>query len=99
MTTHDHHLTLTIPFSTPRQAQIAYNAISPDPQLKPDQFTQVLSVSKAIGSCDESNNPGRILIAKFEAESERVLRVGVNGFLESLGVVVGCLKDLDYHSS
>ncbi|KAK9385895.1 CTAG/Pcc1 family [Lipomyces mesembrius] len=95
MTKHDHHLKLTIPFSTSRQAQIAYNAISPDPQLKPDQFTQVLSVSDASGTSDELS-AGRILVAEFDAASERVLRVGVNGFLESLGVVVGCLRDLDY---
>ncbi|KAK9237750.1 CTAG/Pcc1 family [Lipomyces kononenkoae] len=95
MSKHDHHLTLTIPFHTSRQAEIAYNAISPDPQLKPDQFTQVLSIKDASGPGDQLI-AGRILVAEFEAASERVLRVGVNGFLDSLGVVVGCLKDLDY---
>ncbi|KAK9465182.1 CTAG/Pcc1 family [Lipomyces arxii] len=85
MTQHNHKLTVTIPFETIRQAEIAYKAISPDPQLKPDQFTQELLVGQSNTS----------LVAKFTAVSDRVLRVGVNGFMESLGVVVGCLKDLD----
>ncbi|KAK9368112.1 CTAG/Pcc1 family [Lipomyces kononenkoae] len=95
MSKHDHHLTLTIPFETARQTEIAYNAISPDPQLKPDEFTQVLSITEACDPGDQSIPSRIILVAEFEAASERVLRVGVNGFLDSLGVVIGCLKDLD----
>ncbi|KAK9474468.1 CTAG/Pcc1 family [Dipodascopsis tothii] len=79
-------LSLQVPFPTARQAQIAYGAISPDPQVKPDQFVVDLVVEDST------------LNAKFSAASDRVLRVGVNGFFESLNVVLECLHELDVQS-
>ncbi|KAK9452284.1 CTAG/Pcc1 family [Limtongia smithiae] len=90
-TDHKHYLTLTIPFPSCREAEIAYKAISPDPELKPDQFTQQLRHGPAAGEGGRSGE----LVAEFAAASDRVLRVGVNGFMASLGVVVGCLAELD----
>lgn len=39
------------------------------------------------------------LIATFGAVSARTLRVGVNSFMDSLGLVVECLEDLDLGST
>ncbi|KAK9481110.1 CTAG/Pcc1 family [Lipomyces japonicus] len=95
---HPHRLAVLIPFATWRQASIAVSALSPDPQLRPDQFVQVLSISGRHDDDIKNNKDDDIqtgLLAQFEAASERVLRVGVNGFFESLGVVIGCLNELD----
>lgn len=36
------------------------------------------------------------LLADFGAVSARTLRVGVNSFMDSLGLVMECLEDLDF---
>ncbi|KAI9651757.1 MAG: hypothetical protein M1831_007601 [Alyxoria varia] len=37
----------------------------------------------------------RILITHYRATTNRMLRVSVTGFFESLGVVIGCMRELD----
>lgn len=41
------------------------------------------------------NAEQNILVVNYAATTNRMLRVAVNGFLESLGVVIGVMKDLD----
>ncbi|KAK9456078.1 transcription factor Pcc1-domain-containing protein [Dipodascopsis uninucleata] len=82
-------LAVFIPFPTYRQADIILRTLSPDPQLKHDQFEQMLST-------EMTGEEECTLKADFRAVTDRVLRVGVNGFFESLGVAVGCLRELDY---
>lgn len=36
-----------------------------------------------------------MLLAEYKATTNRMLRVAVNGFMESLGVVVGVMGELD----
>lgn len=36
-----------------------------------------------------------VLRVEYAATTNRMLRVAVNGFIESVGVVVGVMKDLD----
>jgi EKC/KEOPS complex subunit PCC1/LAGE3 len=36
-----------------------------------------------------------VLQVNYAATTNRMLRVAVNGFIESVGVVVGVMKDLD----
>ena len=36
-----------------------------------------------------------VLVVDYAATTNRMLRVAVNGFFESVGVVIGVMKDLD----
>ncbi len=36
-----------------------------------------------------------VLVAVYKATTNRMLRVAVNGFMESLGVVLGVMQELD----
>jgi EKC/KEOPS complex subunit PCC1/LAGE3 len=37
----------------------------------------------------------RVLRVQYQATTNRMLRVAVNGFFESLGVVIHCMEELD----
>lgn len=36
-----------------------------------------------------------VLVAEYKATTNRMLRVAVNGFMESMGVVLGVMEELD----
>lgn len=38
---------------------------------------------------------GSVLVTQYSATTNRMLRVAVNGFFESLGVVMACIRELD----
>jgi EKC/KEOPS complex subunit PCC1/LAGE3 len=40
-------------------------------------------------------SPEKILAVEYAATTDRMLRVAVNGFFESLGVVLHCMEELD----
>jgi EKC/KEOPS complex subunit PCC1/LAGE3 len=42
-----------------------------------------------------ANPEDSVLQVNYAATTNRMLRVAVNGFIESVGVVVGVMKDLD----
>ncbi|KAF2748578.1 Pcc1-domain-containing protein [Sporormia fimetaria CBS 119925] len=78
-------VTLTIPFPTPRLCTAAHDALRVDKELSPD-------VSRHFSISPENPND---LIVDYAATTNRMLRVAVNGFCESLGVVIGVMRDLD----
>ena len=45
------------------------------------------------GSMEEGMN--RELCVKYQATTNRMLRVAVNGFMESLGIILGVMEELD----
>ncbi|KAJ2664564.1 hypothetical protein IWW48_000817 [Coemansia sp. RSA 1200] len=67
--------TLTVPFASAKLASIAQNA------LQVDQEISTGKVSRTITTTD------RKLVVTFDAESLRMLRVGLNGFMDSLILV------------
>lgn len=76
-----HSLTLTIPFLTPDLAHIAQRTLSVDSELSsPSELTRQLTVT------DSS------LVAHFDSQSLRKLRVTVNGFLDSLTLITETIK-------
>ncbi|EAT82103.1 hypothetical protein HBI56_081040 [Parastagonospora nodorum] len=75
-------LTLSIPFPTPSLASTAHLALSVDAELSP-------LVRRAF----EVQND--VLQVNYAATTNRMLRVAVNGFIESVGVVIGVMRDLD----
>jgi EKC/KEOPS complex subunit PCC1/LAGE3 len=81
--------TLTIPFPTPHLASTARTALSVDAELSPF-VRRSFQVTSAPQSSEEN-----VLQVNYAATTNRMLRVAVNGFIESVGVVVGVMKDLD----
>jgi len=81
------HSTLQIPFPTPHLAQTASTALSVDAELSP-----LVRRSFSLTSVDSSSS---VLQVNYAATTNRMLRVAVNGFIESVGVVIGVMKDLD----
>ncbi|CAN6629287.1 EKC/KEOPS complex subunit Pcc1p [Trichomonascus vanleenenianus] len=79
----EYKLSVDVPFISERQAYVAIKSLSPDPELRPDQFRKTLTLAK------------NVLHVEFEAASDRSLRVGVNGFFDSLNVVIECIEELN----
>lgn len=100
---------ITIPLPTARLATCAMRALAVDKELSP-QVRRTLSVAPLStaqlaspslpsttsedGETGGSNQPAE-LRSLYQAATNRLLRVAVNGFLESLGVVLGVMEELD----
>jgi len=76
-------LTLHTPLPTPRLATIALQSLSIDPELSP-------LVQRSFHLTTPTT-----LTTYYSATTNRMLRVAVNGFFESLGVVLACMRELD----
>ncbi|KAF7892519.1 uncharacterized protein EAF02_000057 [Botrytis sinoallii] len=85
-------LTLDIPLPTPRLASAALSALSVDAELSPLVRRTFSLVSP---SPDSSSAPKSILRTSYRATTNRMLRVAVNGFMESVSVVLGVMEELD----
>jgi len=48
----------------------------------------------SLGGSDKENEQN-VLVVDYAATTNRMLRVAVNGFFESVGVVIGVMRDLD----
>ncbi|KAK4116890.1 Pcc1-domain-containing protein [Canariomyces notabilis] len=82
-------LTLDIPFPDARLASVALNAIRVDKELSL-LVKRDLSVIPADGSSDQS-----VLRVEYKAATNRMLRVAVNSFLDSLALVLEVMEELD----
>ncbi|KAF2686694.1 Pcc1-domain-containing protein [Lentithecium fluviatile CBS 122367] len=82
-------LTLNIPFPTAHLASTALCVLSVDAELSP-----LVRRSFALTTLADSTEQ-TILRVDYAATTNRMLRVAVNGFFESAGVVIGVMKDLD----
>lgn len=61
----------------------------PSRALEATEVLNVLHMNEA-GEAEET-----ILITEYKATTNRMLRVAVNGFMESLGLVLGVMEELD----
>jgi len=99
---------IRIPFPTARLASIAIRSLSVDPELSPlvRRSLEIVKTSIATQNGTQTNGtsngqvPGddddkTILKVTYAATTNRMLRVAVNGFFESLGLVVQVMEDLD----
>lgn len=99
MTDPDFPCTLTIntPFPTARLAEAAIRTLSVDQELSPlvrRQFTLLPAPNtEPPNSHDEA--PKSVLRTTYAATTNRMLRVSVNGFFESLRVVLQVMEELD----
>ncbi|KAF2758368.1 Pcc1-domain-containing protein [Pseudovirgaria hyperparasitica] len=78
-------LTVKVPFPSPHLSNTALRTLSVDAELSP-----FVRRSFSIPSTDPS-----VLEVRYVATTHRMLRVAVNGFFESLGVVLGVMEELD----
>lgn len=91
-----------MPLPDHRLASIALRAIKVDAELSPlvrREFSLVaqsgapaVDGQPALDLDDETNT---ILRTEYSATTNRMLRVAVNGFMESLGVVLQVMEELD----
>ncbi|KAL1589313.1 hypothetical protein WHR41_02205 [Cladosporium halotolerans] len=87
-------LTINTPFPTNRLAEATLKSLSVDEELSPlvrRSFSLVNAAGEEVGDVE-----GRtILRTEYKATTNRMLRVAVNGFFESLNVVVQVMEELD----
>lgn len=98
---------IDIPLPTYRLASSAMQALQVDAELSPlvhrtftlasshdNSLPHVQSNGDAAGE-DAADRNRTILRTQYKATTNRMLRVAVNGFMESLGVVLGVMEVLD----
>ncbi|KAK4449295.1 CTAG/Pcc1 family [Podospora aff. communis PSN243] len=82
-------LTLDIPFPEPRLASVALRALSVDKELSP-------LVQRSFSTVTGPRTDGEsILRVEYKASTNRMLRVAVNSFLDSLALVIEVMEELD----
>ena len=83
-----------MPFPTPRLASIALKSLQVDKELSP-----LVKRTFSIGPLNESAADGvegeNILRTEYKATTNRMLRVAVNSFMDSLNLVLEVMQELD----
>ncbi|POS86014.1 hypothetical protein EPUL_002100 [Erysiphe pulchra] len=98
-----HAITIDIPFPDMRYATTAIKALRVDSELSPlvrrnlNLITNppYKSHQQDLSFPDTQKN---ILRTEYKAANNRILRVALNGFMESLSVVIGIMEELDVDS-
>ncbi|KAJ5594749.1 uncharacterized protein N7459_000957 [Penicillium hispanicum] len=97
-------LTISLPLPTHRLASSALQTLAVDAELSPfvrRTFTLTAPSADAPAEPQEKkqkqdpDESKSILNTTYYATTNRMLRVAVNGFMESLGVVLGVMNELD----
>jgi len=89
-------LVIRIPFPSSRLAKAAYQAISVDQELSAlvqRSFSLEGPGASAAAAVGESHRI--VLQTAYKATTNRMLRVAVNGFFDSLGTVIQVMEELD----
>lgn len=87
---------IAIPFPTHRLASAALRAIDVDKERSPfvhRSFALVSPESATTSDADEDSKT--VLQTTYRATTNRMLRVSVNGFMDTIGVVLGIIEELD----
>lgn len=96
--------TIDVPLPTSRLASFALQALEVDKELSPLVCRSFSVVSRAVANKSMVEEHGidlvqweekPILRTEYKATTNRMLRVAVNGFMESLGTVLGVMEELD----
>ncbi|KAH7364441.1 transcription factor Pcc1-domain-containing protein [Rhexocercosporidium sp. MPI-PUGE-AT-0058] len=93
-------LTIDLPVPTARLASIALRALAVDKELSPLVCRSFSTITPSSSSSAEDVTKGvdkdqSVLRTEYKATTNRMLRVAVNGFMESLSVVLGIMEELD----
>ncbi|KAL0939298.1 transcription factor pcc1 [Colletotrichum truncatum] len=84
-------LTIDVPFPTPRLASVAHKALAVDKELSP-LVRRTFSIEESSSATESS---AAVLRVRYKATTNRMLRVAVNGLMESLNLVVEVMEELD----
>jgi len=84
--------TLDIPFPTPRLATVAHGALSVDKELSSLVRRTFSTVSSSASASPSEENVLRVV---YEARTNRMLRVAVNSFMDTLRLVIEVMEQLD----
>lgn len=84
---------IDVPLPTERLATTALKAIQVDKELSP-LVRRELSVVPAAGA-EDGAHATQLLRAEYRATTNRMLRVAVNSYMESLRLVVEVMEQLD----
>ncbi|KAI0600839.1 Pcc1-domain-containing protein [Biscogniauxia sp. FL1348] len=87
-------LTIEVPFPTPRLASVALKALQVDKELSP-LVKRNFFVNSSAGKPAEGSLDSYILRTEYKATTNRMLRVAVNSFMESLNLVIEVMEELD----
>jgi EKC/KEOPS complex subunit PCC1/LAGE3 len=85
---------LQFPFPTSRLASTALDAIQVDPELSP-LVRREFSLIKGQYTDNDNHDGPQVLRVDYRATTNRMLRVAVNSFMESLRLVVEVMEKLD----
>ncbi|OAR01111.1 hypothetical protein LLEC1_03564 [Akanthomyces lecanii] len=88
-------LELNVPFPTHRLASTALQAIQVDPELSPLVRRNLSLVPPPSSSSTADPQDEVLLHVDYRAATNRMLRVAVNSFMDSLGLVVEVMEHLD----
>ncbi|KAI9734589.1 MAG: hypothetical protein M1834_002190 [Cirrosporium novae-zelandiae] len=92
-------IVLEIPFPAYRLASSALRALEVDAELSQLVSRSLSLITPASCPNDAANEDEvdrkTILRTEYKATTDRMLRVAVNGFMESLGVVISVMEELD----
>ncbi|KAF3932218.1 hypothetical protein ABW20_dc0110147 [Dactylellina cionopaga] len=80
-----HSLIINVPLPTPRLAKILARSLSVDKELSPFVHR----------SFSVSSQAAEVLVLDYRATTARMLRVAVNGCMESLNLVLEVCEELD----
>ncbi|KAM3432637.1 hypothetical protein NHJ13734_006784 [Beauveria thailandica] len=85
---------LQIPFPTNRLASIALQSIQVDPELSP-LVRRHLSLASPPDDAGADGGGPQVLRVDYQAATNRMLRVAVNSFMDSLKLVIEVMEHLD----
>ncbi|KAK1994166.1 Pcc1-domain-containing protein, partial [Colletotrichum falcatum] len=89
-------LTIDVPFPTPRLASVAHRALAVDQELSPlVRRTFFVGDSSSSAAAAAAGEAASVLRVHYKATTNRMLRVAVNGLMESLNLVVEVMEELD----
>jgi EKC/KEOPS complex subunit PCC1/LAGE3 len=96
--------TIDLPLPTARLASAALQALQVDKELSPlvrrsfSTISPTTSTTSKKGNTEEAtghSSAETVLRTEYKATTNRMLRVAVNGFMESLSVILGVMEELD----
>ncbi|KAI0013361.1 Pcc1-domain-containing protein [Xylariaceae sp. FL0662B] len=85
-------MTIEVPFPTSRLASVALRSLQVDKELSP-LVTRTFSIKSSTE--EEGHVEGNVLRTEYKATTNRMLRVAVNSFMESLNLVIEVMEELD----
>ncbi|KAJ6079526.1 hypothetical protein N7467_009279 [Penicillium canescens] len=97
-------LTISLPLPTNRLASSALRTLEVDSELSPfvrrtlsleSPTSEAPSEPKEKKQKQDPDESKSVLKTTYYATTNRMLRVAVNGFMESLGVILGVMAELD----